>query len=51
MDAAAKAARFERPMLASSNVRVIRRSEDLGNGELPALAGVGGGEEAQGARH
>jgi hypothetical protein len=25
MDAAAKAARFERPMLASSNVRVIRR--------------------------
>jgi hypothetical protein len=34
MDAAAKAARFERPMLASTNVRVIRRIEDLTDEEL-----------------
>jgi hypothetical protein len=38
MDAAAKAARFERPMLASSNVRVIRRFEDLTDEELAVLA-------------
>jgi hypothetical protein len=38
MDAAAKAARFERPMLASSNVRVIRSVKDLTDAELEALA-------------
>ena len=38
MDAAAKAARFERPMLASSNVRVIRSFEDLSDEELQLLA-------------
>ena len=37
MDAAAKAARFERPMLTSSNVRVIRSVEDLTDDELLAL--------------
>ena len=50
MDAAAKAARFERPMLASSNVRVIRRMEDLTDDELLVLAGMND-EEPQGARH
>jgi hypothetical protein len=50
MDAAAKAARFERPMLASSNVRVIRRMEDLTDKELLVLAGMDD-EEPQGARH
>ena len=50
MDAAAKAARFERPMLASSNVRVIRSIEDLTEEELRVLAGVAD-DEAQRARH
>jgi hypothetical protein len=38
MDAAAKAARFERPMLASSNMRVINGFEDLTREELERLA-------------
>jgi hypothetical protein len=39
MDAAAKAAPFERPMLASTDVRLIRRIEDLTEEELMALTG------------
>jgi hypothetical protein len=42
MDAAGKAARFERPMLASSNVRVIRSFEDLTDEEVAVLAGAAG---------
>jgi hypothetical protein len=38
IDAAARAARFERPMLASNNVRVIRSFEDLTDAELALLA-------------
>ena len=50
LDAAAKAARFERPMLATSNVRVIRRIEDLTDDELAALAETAEREQG-GARH
>ena len=50
MDAAAKAARFERPMLSATNMRVIRSIEDLSDEELQMLAGVAD-EEAQRARH
>lgn len=49
LDAAAKAARFERPMLSATNMRVIRSIEDLSDEELQLLAG--GEEEAQGVRH
>ena len=38
LDAAAKAARFERPMLTSSNMRVINSFEDLTREELGRLA-------------
>ena len=38
LDAAAKAARFERPMLTSSNMRVINSFEDLTREELERLA-------------
>jgi hypothetical protein len=37
LDAAAKAARFERPVLSATNMRVIRRLEDLTDEELEAL--------------
>ena len=50
LDAAAKAARFERPMLATSNVRVIRRIEDLTDDELAALAEAAERDRG-GARH
>ena len=38
LDAAAKAARFERPMLSASNVRVIRDVKDLTDEELQRIA-------------
>ncbi|HSZ94311.1 MAG TPA: hypothetical protein VK822_33585 [Acetobacteraceae bacterium] len=38
LEAAAKAARFERPMLSASNVRVINSFEDLTREELERLA-------------
>jgi len=41
LDAAAKAARFERPMLSASNVRVIRSIEDLTEEELAAIVARG----------
>ena len=37
LDAAAKAARFERPMLSASNVRVISSVADLSDEELDAV--------------
>ena len=40
LDAAAKAARFERPMLSATNMRVIRSIEDLSEEELMVLAGM-----------
>ena len=40
IEAAVKAARFERPMLASSDVRVIRGLADLTDTELLAIAGT-----------
>ena len=46
MDAAAKAARFERPMLASTNVRVIRRMEDLTDEELQVRSAAQATERA-----
>ena len=38
LDAAAKAARFERPMLTATNMRVISGYEDLTDEELARLA-------------
>jgi hypothetical protein len=44
IDAAAKAARFERPMLNSTNVRMIRSIADLTDEELSAIVGSFDGE-------
>jgi hypothetical protein len=49
LDAAAKAARFERPMLSATNMRVIRGFEDLTDGELNAL--LADAEQQQAMRH
>jgi hypothetical protein len=49
MEAASKAARFERPILASSNVQVIRSIEDLTDAELTAI--IGDEDEAGDALH
>ena len=38
LDAAAKAARFERPMLSANNVRVIRSLQDLSDEEIARIA-------------
>jgi hypothetical protein len=51
LDAAAKAARFERPMLSATNMRVIRSIEDLSEEELMVLAGMEGGEHGKTATH
>ena len=50
LDAAAKAARFERPMLSATNMRVIRSIEDLSEEELLLLAGLGD-KASREARH
>jgi hypothetical protein len=50
MDAAAKAVRFERPMLASNNVRVITDVEQLTEAELQVIADAADAEEAK-TRH
>jgi hypothetical protein len=46
LDAAAKAARFERPMLSATNMRVIRCLQDLTDEELVALEVEVGQREA-----
>lgn len=51
LDAAAKAARFERPMLSATNMRVIRSIEDLSEEELMVLAGMEGKGEGDVVKH
>ena len=51
LDAAAKVARFERPMLSATNMRVIRSIEDLSEEELMVLAGMEGKGEGDVVKH
>jgi hypothetical protein len=52
LDTAAKAARFERPMLSASNVRVISSVRDLSNAELEALVAEADADaKLSGTRH
>ena len=51
LDAASKAARFERPMLSATSMWVIRSIEDLSEEELMVLAGMEGGEHGKTTTH